>query len=503
MQSQHTRLTCSVALTSLLVFGLAGSGSIQAADLTIQNVTVISPERTSRLANATVTIRDGKIESVLDADVAPAANVSILDGSGLYLVPGLMDSHLHTSVIPGIGFHGGNRARVHSEMAALYNKQFSRSLLYFGVTQVLDPAAHPEALERARTRAPGPDIFHCGATPLATGYPAIFLDPGAIGETLPYRIYEDPERARKDGVDPSQHTPEAVIQRVRDDGAICVKMFFEDGWDLRSDWPMLSEESTTRTIRAAHEANLQVVAHANAVDMQQLAVKAGVDVIGHGLWNWNQYSREDGVPEAIRKHLDNIKQRNIGYQPTLRVMDSMRELFMPTMLDDPALKRVVPAPLLAWYRTHDAHDFKRSLIAEDFDNLPEQRIAKLIRTPISRSERTVRYLADIGHPLLLASDHPATPGHANHPGLSTYQEIAHMASLGVSLKAIFEAATINNAKMFGLENRYGSVEAGKQANLLLLGENPLDSVEAYDTIKYVILRGEVLDRESLAADVGE
>jgi predicted amidohydrolase YtcJ len=225
-----------------------------------------------------------------------------------------------------------------------------------------------------------------------------------------------------------------------------------------------------------------------------------VDVLGHGLWNWNQYRKHNGMPEEIRQHLDTVHANGIGYQPTLQVMDSMQSLFIPDHLDDPILKKVVPAELLEWYRTSAAHQFKRELAQEGFDKLPDDRIATLMNIPISRSERSVRYLSEVGHDLLLASDHPATPGHANLPGLSSYQEMVHMAALGIPLRKLLESATINNARMFGLEDRYGSVEPGKTANLLLLESNPLDSVEAYDQIRWLVLGGRVIDRNSLAAD---
>jgi imidazolonepropionase-like amidohydrolase len=74
-----------------------------------------------------------------------------------------------------------------------------------------------------------------------------------------------------------------------------------------------------------------------------------------------------------------------------------------------------------------------------------------------------------------------------------------MAQSGIPLPAIFRAATINNARQFGMDKNYGTVEAGKVANLLLLTENPLETVRAWTSIDKVILHGDVIKRESLAA----
>jgi imidazolonepropionase-like amidohydrolase len=62
-----------------------------------------------------------------------------------------------------------------------------------------------------------------------------------------------------------------------------------------------------------------------------------------------------------------------------------------------------------------------------------------------------------------------------------------------------EAATVEAAGAFHLDSLYGTVEAGKVANLVLLRANPLESVEAYDAIDLVVVRGMVLDRSALAA----
>jgi imidazolonepropionase-like amidohydrolase len=75
-----------------------------------------------------------------------------------------------------------------------------------------------------------------------------------------------------------------------------------------------------------------------------------------------------------------------------------------------------------------------------------------------------------------------------------------MARSGIPLSAIFAAGTINNARQFRLDKDFGTVETGKVANLLLLEANPLADVEAWSKIDTVILRGEPIERERLAAD---
>jgi imidazolonepropionase-like amidohydrolase len=107
-----------------------------------------------------------------------------------------------------------------------------------------------------------------------------------------------------------------------------------------------------------------------------------------------------------------------------------------------------------------------------------------------------------GGRLLFGSDTPSGLTYGNPPGLNGYLELERLAEAGIPLDRLFRAATIEVAKAFRLDRRYGTVEPGKVANLLLLRANPLETVEAYDAIDLVVSRGEVLDRAALAAEAG-
>ena len=74
-------------------------------------------------------------------------------------------------------------------------------------------------------------------------------------------------------------------------------------------------------------------------------------------------------------------------------------------------------------------------------------------------------------------------------GLNGRLEMNNWIAAGVSEKKLFHALTIDNARMLHLDAKIGTVEPGKTANPLLLRDNPLRSVEAYDTIETVFLRG--------------
>jgi imidazolonepropionase-like amidohydrolase len=67
------------------------------------------------------------------------------------------------------------------------------------------------------------------------------------------------------------------------------------------------------------------------------------------------------------------------------------------------------------------------------------------------------------------------------------------------LEEIFCALTYRNAIAFRLENKIGTIAAGKQANVLILNENPLKTIAAYNQIETVIIRGKAVKRSELSA----
>ena len=342
--------------------------------------------------------------------------------------------------------------------------------------------------------------------PVVDGYPLVFVDKAMRHKIFTDYIFE-PANAREHPLpadaNPAEHTPEAVVERIAASGAICVKVFLEDGFGDRTDWPVMSAETLQRIRAATRKHGMFLAVHANALDMQRIAVAGNVDLIVHGLWNWNQLNNEQGIPAVIADHLRNVRDRKIGYQATLRVNPGVTDLLDPALLADPVYAKVVPPRLLAWYRTEPAQWFKRQVFGPNIDAasvVAGQRAANEHWATSEHGLRALRYLYEQGQPMLLGSDTPSSPTYGNQPGYDTYKEMKLMAQAGIPLSAIFAAGTINNARQLGLDKDYGTVEQGKVANLLLLDANPLATVEAWSRIDKVILRGEPIDRETFAAD---
>ncbi|HLU06092.1 MAG TPA: amidohydrolase family protein [Woeseiaceae bacterium] len=471
-----------------------------AGDILIEDVTVVTPDLEQPLPHRHVLIRGERIAAVSVEPIEAAPDAQRIDGRGKFLTPGIMDSHVHVSHPPGLP--PASDDPLLDALKESFVRQQPRSYLYFGVTQILDTANSPEGIAAFEAQPMHPDVFRCGAAPALDGYPAVFAPAPARYEMMPDYIFEPANADRYPlpaGADASRHTPEAVVRGIAASGAHCVKIFIEDGFGGATHWPILSMESLLKVRAATRKHGLPLVAHANALGMQQIALAADVDVIAHGLWNWDALEGRPGVPEGIAAHLRKVREEQTGFQPTIRVIPGMGDLFRHDTLEDPFYEKVVPPDLLEWYAS-DAGGWFKDELRQDFGDETDMEIAHIYVKVAARGMRAAEFLHDLGHPLLLGSDTPSSPTYGNQPGYDTYREMRFMAQSGIPLDAIFRAATINNARQFKLDRDYGTVAEGKIANLLLLDANPLETVRAFSLIDKVVLRGTVIERETLAAD---
>jgi len=485
---------------ALLIVASCGVIDVRGAELLIENATLVGVEPAKVIGVRNVLVRDGRIATISEKPIKAAAQAVRVNAKGKFLTPGLMDSHVHVSDAPGIPAFTDD-----IDLAALsaeFLEQQPRSYLYFGVTQLLDPSNSPEGIATFEAQAQHPDLYRCGAAPVLDGYPSVFADKGIRYRIMPDWIYEPANAAQHPlpaGESAAEHAPEAIVARIAKTNARCIKVFIEDGFGDSTEWPLLSAATLKQVVTAAHQKGLLVMAHANALGMQRMAVASGVDVIAHGLWNWDGLSAKTGVPPPIVEHLRMVRERRIGFQPTLRVLYGTADLFRHDTLLDPMYAKVVPANVLTWYRSAAGQWFK-NLMKKEYGGAPDDKIMVGQIRAGEQGMRVVKQMFDAGYPLLLGSDTPSAPTYGNQPGYDTYREMRTMAQSGVSLAAILQAATINNARQFRLDKEYGSVEVGKAANLLLLTANPLESIRAWSLIDKVILRGQVIQRETLAAD---
>jgi imidazolonepropionase-like amidohydrolase len=495
------------ALASI-VLGICCNGA-PAHELRIEHVTLISPDRSAPMRDASIKIIDDRIAAVVRGSLPPDASsgADIVDGRGLYVIPGLIDSHVHTSDLPGID---NSHEPAGKEIAAAIREQTPRSYLFFGYTTLIDLISTPERIAEWNTQQAHPELYFCGGAQIPGGYPPIQLVSAEDRRSLTrYMLVQRGEEGKApEGIDPVAHTPEAVVARMKEDGALCVKTFYERGFGEVDELPPPHLDTIRALVKAAHAAHMPVLIHANGTDAQEFAVEAGADIIAHGLWHWNREQEATELTPRAKAILDRVLKANMGWQPTMQVLYGLQDLFDPDYLSQPDIARVVPASAIEWYRSapgqwfHDAlaPAFLPKPVQESHDSQAQWSSARaFIAPPIIRDRNATHYMAAHDGRILFGTDTPSAPTYANQPGLNGRREMQRMLEAGMTPLQIFRAATKTNSELLGLAREIGSIEPGKRANLLLLRADPTQTLRAYDEIVKVVLRGRVLERQELAA----
>jgi imidazolonepropionase-like amidohydrolase len=461
--------------------------------MVIENVTLISPERSAPLLHADVVIRDGRIAEV-GTHLVAGPHARRINGSGRYLIPGLIDSHVHVGHSAALD---DDAIDAHPELWAAYRAQVARAYLAFGFTSIVDLNLTQSDKAWFEGTPLHPRLYSCGVgIKVAGGYMAFHVPPAA-SPNFPNLIYE-PEEAEHwpKSLDPGDYTAERAVSRAAETGAICVKAFVESGFGTFH-WPYLRTE-TLKKIRAAATAHkLVLMVHANGVDSWRSALDAHADIIAHGLWVWPGDVADFVPPPAASNVIAAAARGGTHVQPTMQTVAGERAMIDPGLLDDPRLTMALPPGVIAYLRSAGGVKARSALLDEYQKASPPPGFEPLFRAALERTRATVKIMVQDHVSLIFGSDTPGVDGFGNPPGLNGRLELQDWADAGTPLALILRAATFDNAAALGLSHELGSIEAGKRADLLLLKENPLRNVSAFDSIETIFLNGEPIARPSL------
>ncbi len=500
-KSFFAQLVLTIAIAQLAF----AQDSAQSYDLAIVNASIVSPEREGIVEGAIVLIRDGRIETIQQGDYAFQATETI-DGAGYFLTPGLIDSHVHLYHATGL------KPRYTQEFDSLYEAylaQMPKSYLYHGFTTLIELNADTQTNNQFLATPVHPDLHHCSAgLILSDGYMASEIPKGELLKRAPNFLHDRySDGYLPAGVNPEEHTPKATVARIAAAGAVCVKLYYEEAIWMPSGAPDIalpSEQIIREVVREAHGLGLTVVMHGTSAKGQEFARHTGVDVIAHGPWDWqgNDYANPE-IPNAIKHNIGATGAAGMYIQPTISALQHTASMFKPALLNDAALENVLGAEFINYLRTEG--QIQRTIFLEVFGaaivaDPTEQRVAPVMLAMIERYKQMVGLMSSARAKLLMGSDTSSGGfGWGNPPGLTGFWEMKDWADSGVPLKDIFAAATIGNAKAFGLASDIGTVEVGKRANLLLLRSNPLQDINAYNSIELVVLHGTAIERSVLSA----
>jgi len=411
---------------TLLVDGGAGDPSTPRTAIYL-GATLIDGKTAGGRSGVALVTRGERIVAVVDAADAGVAGpgAEVVDVSGKFIVPGLVNSHVHLA----------------TEGDAVSARAYLRRELYSGVTAVRDMAGDARLLAELQREASAgeivaPDVFYAAVM----AGPGFFADPRTHSSTVGLVAGEAPFMR---AVTSRTNLPLAVAE-ARGTGATGVKLYAE------------LPASLVRAITAeAHRQHMEVWAHAYLHPAKPSeVVAAGVDVVSHACLLGFELS--PGRPplggESGRVPTERAMQPGAGLS---RLFDEMRRrgsildatLSIYDRFDDPATRRCAPG--VADHIVRAAHQAGVS-ISVGTDDDPDW------RDPDSTLDVELEYL---------------------------------VRRAGMTPREALEAATVVGARTLGRERDLGTLEPGKLASFVVLGANPLEDISNIRRVEVVVKRG--------------
>jgi imidazolonepropionase-like amidohydrolase len=410
-----------------------------------------TPQGPARIAVRAARLFDGKSAKVLPDAVVLIEGPSIkavgtrlpippgtrvIDLGDVTLLPGLIDTHSHLLLDVQMGSSGESLmayvARMSTAERALLGAKLGREVLEAGITTVRDVGNSgvngDVALRNAIQRGWVPG-------PRISACTRALAPHGGQVDTLqrPAQGLIEEEYVTVSGVEDARR----AVRQALYDGADCIKVIVDNGPN------MLSLEEMKVITEEAHRRKRPVAAHATNDDSVRIAVQAGVDSVEHA------YSLPDDV-------LGPMARKRIFMVPT----DS-------------------PVAICA--------DFSASTADKERQHRMEERCRKVVAQGHDRIRRAVA----AGVPLAAGSDmYVAMPGLTR--GQTSLMVLTAYAEAGLKPVDVLRTATVNAAELLRMQDRIGSIEPDKLADLLAVKGDPLKDLRALEQVRFVMKDGQVV-----------
>ena len=449
--------------------------SVAAGQVTVYTgATLIDGTGRGASEGAMVLVEDDRFVAV-GSDVEIPEDARVVDVAGKWIVPGLIDAHIHFMTSgrmytrPGF-FDLTDKVPYEEEVAWIktHIPDTLRAFMCSGVTSVLSlggPSLEYDTRELARGMDDAPTVF--------IGHGVIVHAPRFIAERLipPWdgELTIKPVLSAEEGI---AQVREAVARQadlvktaVDDRGSLLLgtAMWW---WEWRALERAIIEEAATHGLR--------VTTHAHALEYARGAMELGVASLQH-------IPADAPVDDAfIQLALDG----GVIVVPTLALRArTFIELFTKEIDLLPIETTCsVPGIVETWYEPAPPMDDQSTRY----------------RQQGAMAAANTKTLYDAGVTLAVATD-AGMIGLA--AGSSMHLELKAMHRAGIPADYLIQAATLNSAKVAGKESLYGSVEAGKFADFLILSANPLDDIANLQAIESVVKHGKLFSQATLLPDV--
>ncbi len=437
-------------IVATLVASLLSFGSAR-ADILIKNVTLYDGTGAPAVAGAYVLVKGERIATVSSKPIA-ARGARVIDGTGKFLMPGMMDSHIH--------LRGGqvNPLNTSPDRKPTFDRAAGISALhgylYSGVTSVYDSGNTPDFIMgmRAEERAGkivSPRIFATGGG---------ISVPGGYGGG-PYSIMAVTwEQTRAD-----------LLAKFANEKPDLMKMAV-DRRGLYQDKavPTLSKEMIGKIVAFAHENGVPTTVHISNEWEADDALDVGIDALAHPVL---RATLNDAYIERVAKLKTPISTTLVVIANIARVADD------PSFFDEPLFKATLDPALLERQKVDERKRYISSGMSAAFKLAIPYGIANVGR------------LHKAGAILALGTDRTDGP--------TVHQELELLNQGGISPFDCIRIATLNGAAYVGRTKDLGSIEPGKYADLLLLNADPAADVHNFRAIDTVIKGGKKIDLAAL------
>ncbi len=403
-----------------------GSTSALAQNALVHAGNVLNPNTGNYAQDQFILIEDGMIKDIGNWADRPSSETPSIDLSDKFVLPGLLDAHVHLTGDSKV--HGYKRLTRSVPRQAITGVRNAKRTLDAGFTTVRNLGAAGYADIALRDAIDDGDVP--GPRILAAG-PSLGITGGHCDNNLLPSEYG----AKADGVADGPWALRAKVRENKKYGANVIKFcatggVLSKGTDVGAQ--QFSFEEMQAIVDEAHLAGMKVAAHAHGAQGIETAIKAGVDSIEH-----SSFISDKGIKDAKRE----------GVYLSMDVYNSDYIL---------------------------SEGEKAGMLKESLDK--ERRVGKIQRESFRRAVQA-------GAKMAFGSDAAVYPhGQNGH-------QFAYMVKWGMTPLQSIQAATINNADLFGLSDKVGTLEAGKYADLIAVNEDPLQNIDIMKDVAFVMKGG--------------